>query len=287
VSLLKISLTLVLSLCFMARVDSSNASTNAGQSLSVQNASGAHAPVSFSAQRGSRAGSLRFARQLIKEKNRRRKYTVDASYPQLVGSKAANASQFNLAVKNLFTGALNEFKKNVQPSDASVPAEVQLNTFYAGYSIEYGGPDLISVAFQFDAYYAGAIHPQPYSMTLNYDLKAGRALSLSDLFKPRSNYLQVISGYAIKTLTKKLGDNSDHESVEHGAAPSSENFKSWSLTRRGLSITFDPYQVAAYAFGPQVVVIPYASLRSVIDMDGPIGSLASQSPARKSPKSKA
>lgn len=284
---LKVSTALLLSLCLLALAVSGNAAANGRRAVPVESAWGAHAPASVLAQRAPLTGGFRFAKRLMKEKNQRRKYTVDASYPELTGTKAAAAAQFNLAVKNLVMKEFNEFKKSAEPPDPSVPVEVQWNTFYAGYSIEYGGPDLISVAFQFDPYYAGAVHPLPYSMTLNYDLNAGRALSLPDLFKPRSNYLQVISDYAVKALVKKLGDNSDSETIAHGAAPSSENFKSWNVTRRGLHITFDPYQVAAYAFGPQEVVIPYTALRSIIDMDGPIGRLAEQSPSsRKSPRAK-
>jgi hypothetical protein len=39
-----------------------------------------------------------------------------------------------------------------------------------------------------------------------------------------------------------------------------------------LLITFDEYQVAAYAAGPQTVVVPYSELKGLIDPQGALGN---------------
>lgn len=283
-NLLTIALTLTLSLGLVSQAGVAQAfinATNASQPSHRQRVNAMPATLSSLAPRGTTAGVIRFARRLVKEKNSRLKYTVDVRYPQIVGAREASAVEFNRAVKEMFTGELNEFKKNVGVPDSSIPAEIQWSTFDAAYSIEYSSPDLISVAFNVSPYYAGAAHPQHYSMVLNYDLKAGRTLQLSNLFKPRSNHLQVISDYAIKALKKELGAESDSEWIATGAAPDSKNYKSWNITSRGLSITFDPYQVASYAEGEHIVVIPYAALRNVINMDGPLAPLAMKGRGQK------
>jgi len=46
------------------------------------------------------------------------------------------------------------------------------------------------------------------------------------------------------------------------------------LEAEGLRITFDPYQVAAYAAGPQVLFIPYSELQSISNPQGPIAAIA-------------
>ena len=271
--LLKVFLVLALfvSLLPQSVLAFSNASQQAQQKLPLR-------PASFAAptQRGKAAGGFKLGKQIIKEKNNRRKYTVEASYPQIVGTKDANAIEFNRAVKAMLLAAIADFKKDAGPPDPSAPAAIQWSTFDAGYSIEYSGPDLISVAFGASQYNAGAAHPMHYSMVLNYDLKTSRTLELSDLFKPRSGYLQVISDYAIKALKKELGPESDSEWIATGAGPDSKNYKSWNITRQGLTVTFDPYQVASYAEGEHIVRIPYAALRNVINMDGPLGPLANK-----------
>ncbi|MEJ7712580.1 MAG: RsiV family protein [Pyrinomonadaceae bacterium] len=67
---------------------------------------------------------------------------------------------------------------------------------------------------------------------------------------------------------------SDNEWIERGAGPQAENYKSWSLTRSGLLMTFDPYSVASYAEGTKEVIIPFAALKNLINSQGPLAQLA-------------
>jgi hypothetical protein len=52
--------------------------------------------------------------------------------------------------------------------------------------------------------------------------------------------------------------------------PTPENYRNWNIATDGLMITFDEYQVAAYAAGPQTVVVPYSELQAVIDPASPL-----------------
>ncbi|HEY0404895.1 MAG TPA: RsiV family protein [Pyrinomonadaceae bacterium] len=269
---LMISLTLSLSLVLLPQPGS------ASQSSLRQSLKAAPALPSALAPRSNAAAGFKFVKRLLSERNRRLSYTINASYPQIIGATDAKAVAFNQAVRETMTREVNGFKKELQPPDPSMPAEIRMNTFDASYAIEYSGPDVISVSFGLSAYNAGAAHPSHYSMTLNYDLNAGRALALSDLFNPRSGYMQAISAYAVKALKKELGPDSDSEWIATGAAPSSENYKSWNISRRGLIVTFDPYQVASYADGEHIVVIPYAALRNVIRQDGPLSAFTGKGP---------
>jgi hypothetical protein len=62
--------------------------------------------------------------------------------------------------------------------------------------------------------------------------------------------------------------------IEEGAAPAAENFEAWNISRRGLAITFDPYQVASYAEGPKHVVVPFGELKSIVRADGPLSAVS-------------
>jgi hypothetical protein len=98
---------------------------------------------------------------------------------------------------------------------------------------------------------------------------------LGDIFKPGAKYLQAMSAFAIKDLKaqgKSKGADSmlDDEMILSGAGPDAKNFKSWTITKKGLAITFDSYQVAPYAAGPQRVLIPYSALKDLIKPDGPL-----------------
>jgi len=112
---------------------------------------------------------------------------------------------------------------------------------------------------------------------VNYDLKTGKQLNLSDLFKPGSKFLQVIATYAIADLKKQSqekGSELPDDLIQSGAGASAKNYRSWKITRKGLGINFDPYQVGPYAAGAHYVLVPYATLKEVINPEGPIGQFA-------------
>jgi hypothetical protein len=136
---------------------------------------------------------------------------------------------------------------------------------------------LISVEFNVGSYYQGAAHPNSYTEVVNYDLKNGRQLKLSDLFKPGSKYLQTLSSYAIADLkkqSKEKGNALPEDQIQSGAGPAAKNYENVTITRKGLGINFDAYQVGPYAAGPQSVVVPYANLKDLINPDGPIAQFA-------------
>jgi hypothetical protein len=127
--------------------------------------------------------------------------------------------------------------------------------------------ELWSFKFDFPFYSDTAAHPGLYSITLNYDLGQGRELSLGDLFVPESDYLEALSEHCKAELQKQ--PYSDSFFLD-GAQPTQENYRNWNITPDGLMITFDEYQVAPYAAGPQTVIVPYEGLAGLIDPQGPL-----------------
>ncbi len=65
----------------------------------------------------------------------------------------------------------------------------------------------------------------------------------------------------------------DDQSIASGAGPAAKNFQSWTITKKGLGITFDSYQVGPYVAGPQYVLIPYPVLKEIVDTNGALGPL--------------
>ena len=144
-----------------------------------------------------------------------------------------------------------------------------------GYTVALAQDDLVSIKFDVGSYFQGAAHPNSYADVLNFDLKNGRQLKLSDLFKPGAKLLQAIATYCIADLKKQAKDKGLlDEEIEKGAAASADNYASWTITKRGLGIYFDPYQVGPYAAGPQFVLVPYSAVKDLINPDGPIAQFA-------------
>jgi len=219
----------------------------------------------------------------IAEKNKQLKYEIDAEYPQLMGSGSQNYEKFNQTIRNLVTKKVSGFKADMT-SDAAdpeleLPAESTGSDLNIGYNIELARDDLISVMLVVGSYSAGAAHPNSHSEVVNFDLKNGKSLNLSDLFQPGSKYLQVLSAYCIADLKKQdksKGEDSmrDDDWIQRGAGPEAENYGSWTVGKKGLGIVFDAYQVAAYAAGPQHVFVPHSALKDIIKPDGPLAQFA-------------
>ena len=219
----------------------------------------------------------------IREKNKKLKYEVDAQYPQLSGSADPNSEKFNQNVRSLITKKIAEFKKEMTPSAdepepepdpaAETSTESLGSDITIGYEVALARDDLIGIEFTVSSYSAGAAHPNSYTEVLNFDLKNGKSIKLADLFQPGAKYLRTLSAYCIQELKKKQSTDGivDDDWVQKGAAPELTNYDNWTITKKGLGVTFDPYQVAAYAAGPQHVLVPYSALKEIIKPDGPVG----------------
>src|SRR5215217_2105536 len=222
-------------------------------------------------------GDVDLVLKQIKESNKKLMYEIDARYPQLTGGSNPNFEKFNQVVRAPVMKEVAGFKKAMAPGDDEEPRpEGSMGSdLNVSYEVALAQDDLISVGFSIGSYYQGAAHPNTVSDVVNYDLKNGKPLKLADLFKPGAKYLQAIANYCIADLKKQGKDKGLlDEEIQNGAAPNAKNYQSWTITKKGLGISFDAYQVGPYAAGPQFVLVPYSALKDVINPEGPVGQFA-------------
>jgi hypothetical protein len=223
-------------------------------------------------------GDVELIAKQIKDSNKKLNYQISVQYPQFSGGAAnPNFEKFNRAARAAVMKEVSEFKKSMQPEEgAGPPPEDSMGSDLSiGYDITLAQDDLVSVKFDVGSYFQGAAHPNSYSDVINYDLKNGKPIRLADLFKPGAKYLQAISAYCIADLKKQASEKGLFEDqIQEGAAPNAKNYQSWTISKKGLGINFDTYQVGAYAVGPQFVLVPYSALKDLIKPDGPIGQFA-------------
>ena len=227
--------------------------------------------------------SVEIIAKQIREKNKKLKYEVAAAYPQLTGSVDPNYEKFNQTVRGLIGKKVSDFKKGMiptaedEPTPDETPTESLSSDITIGYTVALAKDDLIAIEFVVSDYEAGAAHPNSYTEVVNFDLKSGKSIKLAELFQPSAKYLQALSTYCIqdfKKQAKEQGANAmldDDDWIKRGAGPELTNYANWSITKKGLEITFDPYQIASYAAGPQSVLVPYSALKEIIKPDGPVG----------------
>ena len=223
-------------------------------------------------------GDVDVVHKQITESNKTLMYEIDANYPQVTGGNNPNFEKLNQLLRAFATKKVASFKKEMapKPDEEPRPEGSMGSDINIAYTITLAQDDLLSVEFGVGSYYQGAAHPNSYTEVINYDLKNGKQLKLGDIFKPGSKYLQALSTYCINEL-KKVGKEKGPDSmledrwIKEGAGPTSKNYESWTITKKGLGINFDSYQVAPYAAGPQFVMVPYSAIKEHVNPDGPLG----------------
>lgn len=226
------------------------------------------------------SGDVELVSKQVKESNKKLMYEIAAQYPQFNGGNNPNFEKFNQLMRGSVMKKVTEFKKNMAPEEGEEPRPEgsMASDLSIGYKVALAQDDLISIQFDVGSYYQGAAHPNSYTEVINYDLKNGKQLKLSDLFKSGAKYLQPIATYCIADLKKQQatekGKGLTESEIDTGAAPVAKNYQSWTITKKGLGINFDAYQVGPYAAGPQFVMVPYTNLKDLIIPEGPIAQFA-------------
>ncbi|MCE1245360.1 MAG: DUF3298 and DUF4163 domain-containing protein [Firmicutes bacterium] len=194
-------------------------------------------------------------------------------YPVLGGSVGIETKRaFNIRANNIIGSYLRDYKRAAvsQAKDGKVEGVWILEVRNR---IMIQTPALLSVIIQGTSNTGGA---QPASLyeTLLFDVKNGTFLELDDLFKPSSNYIQVIANYCTRVIRKQ--GNVDESLIKKNLAPMKDNFKLFYVSPEGLGFIFPPGSVGGTASATKEVVIPYVYLKKVINKSGYLGDFLKQ-----------
>ncbi len=198
-------------------------------------------------------------------------YGISINYPLLQGPDGPQAGNFNALAQGQVDTLIAEFQNGLAMDPIITPdanAPTPQNFLTSDFEVLYNAHGLVSIHAENSQYFYGAAHPLPFSSVINYSLPLQRELALADLFQPGTDYLQSIADYCTNQLK-----NDEWFMFSEGALPEEQNYQKWNITPEGLRITYDPYQVAAYAAGYVRVTVPWEELRVIIAEDGPVGAL--------------
>lgn len=208
------------------------------------------------------------------EENKNDHYKILAHYPQIQGEPLPpSAIRFNEQILKLVKAEVDKFKRYMKinaPNLQFIPESTRNNELFVDYKAELikaKKQNLISINLSTEGMTAGAAHPYHSTQTLNYNYNTSKVVALKDLFKPHSNYLVLISKYAVNKLKP---DMNDKKWLSQGAQPKEQNYKNWNLQADGILITFNEYQIQAYNYGKLTVKIPYENLKSIIPSNSAI-----------------
>lgn len=167
-------------------------------------------------------------------------YDIVAKYPTF------GVTAFDARIKQAVDEAIMEIKNAPAPDPATYKNALDIR-----FMQPYIGPDFLSVKLAITQYTGGA-HPMTIVSGLNYDRKTGKILMLSDVLPMIGLTVSQVSEQATAQLTQKL----EGSIFPEGVNTNPENFSSFTVSADKVTFIFQPYQVAAYAAGPQEVSFP-------------------------------
>ncbi len=186
--------------------------------------------------------------------------TIAVHYP-ITGHKKIDAilSEFALNRVELF----RQETANIQLANEEVwPYELHI-----GYEIIYETSRHLSLIFK-ESKYLGGAQSSSSIYTYNFNLDQGRQLSLKDLFKGSSAYLEILSQYIRESLIENhtLNITLDDAWVIKGSQPLESNFKHFVIKENSLIILFEKYQIGPAFIGEPFLEIPFEVFTAHIEL---------------------
>ncbi|UOF91289.1 DUF3298 domain-containing protein [Fodinisporobacter ferrooxydans] len=140
--------------------------------------------------------------------------------------------------------------------------------YRSNYRIQFHRGNILNLVFH-SYLYTGGAHGLPTKTSLIINLSSGAVYSLSDLFKPNSDYIGKLSDMIKQQDTNHILDSfSPFQSISKD-----ERFY---LESDGLTIYFPPYKYTPYAYGFPKFKISYQDVMDFINTESPIWKAISQ-----------
>lgn len=179
--------------------------------------------------------------------------TVDVDYPLELAQYPAAAA----VIDQFIADQQQAFIASYTP-DYSLPSYI--NNWWMGITHEnYQFSDDIRTVVFTSSFYTGGAHPNSGYTTFTFDTAQGTQIALADLFVNGDIPWDTISTFVQNDLNTRLTDMTDAATIELGTGTNPDNYQRWVLTPDSLIFFFDPYQVAAYAAGPQQSAVPLST----------------------------
>lgn len=128
--------------------------------------------------------------------------------------------------------------------------------------VVYNTRGILSCAWD-DYYYTGGAHGNYGRSYQAYNLATGKPIELSDVFT--DGYEEMIKPLLINGVREVKGLKADQSLEDEGFYPEfikpTDNFY---LTHKGIGFYYEPYEIAAYAFGETEIFIPFSKCQKFL-----------------------
>ncbi len=191
-----------------------------------------------------------------------RLYTLEVDSPELKPDWAP----LKVALDDYVVRRKHEFLEGLKDPAAQrearqMPWDLNLDIAVAAHTDRFVNAQVDGSSF------TGGAHPLPIVDSFTYDIANRRLIALDDLFADPRAAEAAFAVEARRQLLTELDapDNplaSDPQLIREGTEPGKQHYRVFGLVTgdddkvHGLSFTFPPYQVAAYAAGTQTLDVP-------------------------------
>lgn len=142
-----------------------------------------------------------------------------------------------------------------------------ITTMQGWYEIKSNERGILSLTLGNYAYHYHAAHGLTVNRSLTFDVNTGRQYKLSELFKPGSDYVGVLSGIVAAQIKER-----EIITLEEFKAISPE--QDFYIADKSLVLYFQLYELTPYAYGFPYFPISVYDLQDIIDEDGPLGKMS-------------
>jgi len=157
--------------------------------------------------------------------------------------------------EELFSGFIKNYDKFIaETPDYELPWEADIKG-----TVDFSNSDIINIKLVSYTMTGGA-HGNPFTTSLLFSPKDGRELSIRDIVKDTSSFTQL----AEKKFRDKFNIPADKSINSTGLMFSNEKFalpQSVFVTKDGLLLYYNVYEIAAYVDGTKELLIPYDEIK--------------------------
>ncbi|WP_245837318.1 DUF3298 and DUF4163 domain-containing protein [Virgibacillus phasianinus] len=181
-------------------------------------------------------------------------------YPQVIGLQNANVQQsINQSIYQL-VHSLIQWQSEQQGTDS-------FTEMIGSFEIKTNERNILSLSLTNYAYAYHHAHGLTLMKSLTFDVQTGMQYQLSDLFKPGSNYVEVLSKMVQTQINERdlqlLSDFS-------GISPDQDFY----IADKALVLYFQLYEITPYYIGFPMFPISVFAIQDIINENGPLGQMA-------------
>jgi hypothetical protein len=194
-------------------------------------------------------------------------YELDLEFPQF-NAEDEDIDQINILQRSRAIEELLEFRRlwiySDTPPENWQKLATSISMLSESFDISCFTSGVTSIRYSIFRYGAGAAHLNHYTQVANYQRRPLIPLELQDIFLSDSPFLERLSAYCVKELTKGKRESEPSEWILDGAGPEIKNYRNFNLAKDGLLVKFDECQVGSYGEGAYHVFVPRGLLEAFI-----------------------